>query len=403
MIYPYVGDFLINPVPLQLSFNWCSHACSYCFANLNNPSRSFDTKELQRQLKSIFSNNTLQAALLRMKYPVIISNLVDPFATSNYAFSIPTIELMTSMGIPIAFQTRGGKGIDDVIKNTPPSVWYISVPMFDDDIRRKIEPAAPSIKSRLDLIDSLTSAGHQVIVGINPTVEDWLPKSDYKILLHTLKKMGVSGIWVAALHFNTKQLKIMPEKDKVRLGERIIAKGLKNARELQKDCFMYIDELKNYSLQNGLHVEGMFEGEPNSFFDVYQKTYPNVFPTIHSFINWCHQSKGENEPVYYHEFEDQLLPQLIKGAYNVSPYMRCMSQSLDEEVRQSIGYKQSFQWLLNLCWNERRMKRQPNRYWTFAQSVNYDGETMTENRDTNGNLVFHFNKNTYEEDFFITN
>src|SRR4051812_27633493 len=110
MIYPYVGDFLLSPVPMQLSFNWCSHACSYCFANLNSPSRSFDLKEFQAQLKGIYSNSSLVSHLLRERYPVVISNLVDPFATSNYGVAIPIIEMLTDLGVPVTIQTRGGRG-----------------------------------------------------------------------------------------------------------------------------------------------------------------------------------------------------------------------------------------------------------------------------------------------------
>lgn len=401
MIYPYVGDFLISPVPLQLSFNFCSHKCTYCFANLNNPNRSFDLKEFQGQLKGIYTNNSLASVLLREKYPVLVSNLVDPFATSNYGVAVPTLEMLAQLEIPVAIQTRGGRGIDDALAFLPKSVWYISIPMLNDDIRKKIEPGAPSIESRLQLIEILKNAGHEVLVGINPTIEDFLPGNDSQRLIGILKAKGVHGIWVAAMHFNTKQLKVMPAKDRERLGERVIQKGLKNARGLQQTCFDFIDDLKEYALLNGLWVEGMFEGEKNHFFDPFYSTYSKVFPTIHAFINWCHDNKADNEPVYYHEFEKLMLPGLITGAHNVSPYMRCMSQKFDDEVRDTIGYKQTFKWLLNACWNDTRMKRTLERYWSFAVSVRYNGNEMFLNRDENGDTIYHFNRNHFPEDFYI--
>lgn len=403
MIYPYVGDILVSPVPLQLSFNWCSHACSYCFANLNNSTRSFDLKEFQSQLKGIYSNNSLPSTLLREKYPVIISNLVDPFATSNYAIAVPVIETLSQMGIPITIQTRGGRGVGDVLSFLPKSVWYISIPMLRDEIRARVEPAAPSIQSRLDLIDQIKAAGHEVVVGVNPTLSDFLPDKDGFQLLDILKSKGVYGIWVAALHLNTKQMKIMPDRDKQRLGEAIIDKGLRNARSLQQSCYNFIDELKNYSLSLGMPVEGLFDGDKNDFFRPFYSIYNKAFPSINNFINWCHETKAENEQVYYHEFEKVMMPGFLKGAFNISPYMRCMSQKLDDDVRSSIGYKQTFQWLLRLCWNEPRMKRTLERFWTFAVSVNYDGKTMNYNYDDDGNYIYHFNKQTFSEEFFIEN
>lgn len=402
MIYPYVGDFLISPIPLQLSFNWCSHACSYCFANLNSPDRKFDLKDFQQQIRGMYTTNSLQAVLMREKYPVLISNLVDPFATSNYNISVPVIEQLTAMGVPVALQTRGGRGIDDVLKFLPKTVWYISIPMLNDEIRKQVEPAAPSIPSRLELIDKLKAAGHEVLVGINPTVSDWLPGDDGFKLLDQLKAKGVHGVWVAAIHFNRRQVERMDARDKGRIGEIVMTKGLKNARDLQPDCFNFIDALKDHALKIGLWVEGMFDGDRNHFFDVFSSTYEKTFPTIHHFVNWCHENKKPNDPVYFHEFRE-MMHGLPEGRFNVSPYMRCMSQKLDEEMRQGPGYKQSFDWLLNLSWNEVRMKRTLERYWSFAVSVNYDGKEMTLNRDQNGDTIYHFNPDTFEDEFFIVN
>lgn len=403
MIYPFVGDFLLSPVPLQLSFNWCSHACSYCFANLNSPGRSFDLKEFQSQLKGIYSSNSLPSVLLREKYPVLISNLVDPFATSNYGIAVPVIEMLTHQKIPVAIQTRGGRGVDDVLSFLPKSVWYVSIPMLNDDIRRKVEPAAPDIPSRLELIDKIKTAGHEVVVGVNPTLSEFLPGKDAHNLLDILRKKGVHGIWVAAIHFNAKQLRVMPDRDRKNIGEDIINKGLKNARTLQQGCFDFIDGLKQYALSIGLSVEGMFDGDRNNFFRPFYSIYSKTFPTIYNFINWCHETKADNEAVYYHEFEKIMMQGLIAGIHNISPYMRCMSPQLEQEMRNEEGYKQTFRWLLQLCWNERRMKRTLERYWSFAISVNYDGKDMNYNLDEEGNCIYHFSRETFEEDFFIMN
>lgn len=403
MIYPYVGDFLISPVPLQLSFNWCSHACSYCFANLNSPARSFDLKEFQAQLKNMYTNNSLTSVLLRERYPVLISNLVDPFATSNYGIAVPVMEMMTNMGIPIMVQTRGGRGIDDVLSFLPKSVWYISIPMLNDDIRKRVEPAAPSIDSRLQLIDKLKAAGHEVLVGICPAVPDFLPGNDRYILLDLLKAKGVHGIWLVPLHFSIRQLRVMPGKAREYLGEKLIKEGLGNAKVMTDPYFEFVDNTKEYALSIGIEVEGLLDGSTNHTFRPLYSIYPKGFPSMTTFINWCHETKAENEPVYFHEFLKLVSPTIIKGAFNVSPYMRCMSKSLDDEIRATEGYKQTFEWLLKLCWNDDRMKRAPDRYWTFAVSVNYDGKEMNYNYDEQGNKYYHFNRHIYKDKFYINN
>lgn len=404
MTYPYVGDFLLSPIPLQLSFNYCSHKCSYCFANLNNPGRTFDVKEFQAQLKGIYTNNSLPSLLLREKYPVLLSNLVDPFATSNYGVAVPTIEMLTELGIPVSIQTRGGRGVDDVLSFLPTSVWYLSIPMLNDEIRKTIEPAAPSIPSRLELIDKLRAKGHPVVVGVNPTFSEWLPGNDSIELVNVLAAKGVHGIWVNPLHFNTRQVQRMPDKDKARIGETAISKGLKNARVLQKDCLEFITNMTNYALSKGLCVEGLFACHENHFFQPYYNVYGDkTFPTTYNFINWCYKNKKDNEQVFYSEFEALMMKGLPAGKHNISPYMRCMSAKLDDEIRKTDGYKQTFQYLLDLCWNDHRMKRMMDRFWTFAYSVNDKAGEVEYNRDTEGNLIFHFNRVEYEDEFFIYN
>lgn len=396
MIYPYVGDFLISPIPLQLSFNYCSHKCSYCFANLNNPKRTFDLKEFQAQMKGLNSRNDLQSTLLRHRYPVLISNLVDPFATSNYSVAVPVIEMLTNMGIPVAIQTRGGRGIKDVLSFLPPSVWYISIPMLDDSIRQTIEPAAPTIQSRLDLISELTEIGHKVVVGINPTVEDWLG-SDYIKLLSVLTQKGVTGIWVAAMHFSTRQINTMPAVDKARLTDSILLKGLKNSRALQQPCYDYLDKVTSFAKHIGLETEGMYNGETSDFFSPYNDVYKNTFPSIHNFINWCHRNKNTNDPVYFSEFKEVLAGKFPKGLFNLSPYLMCMSQKMVKEYH----YKMSYTKLLNIAWNDVRLKRNLERFWCFAVSVTYDGKEMHYRHDDEGNVIYHFNPTSFDEDFFI--
>ena len=39
MIVPYWGELFVSPAPLEMTLNHCSHACAYCFANLNDPQR----------------------------------------------------------------------------------------------------------------------------------------------------------------------------------------------------------------------------------------------------------------------------------------------------------------------------------------------------------------------------
>jgi len=77
--------------PLEISLNYCSHNCHFCFANLNSPNRTADVKQIMGILSTCQEKETFAAKLLRDKYPVTISNHVDPFSESNWRISLPII------------------------------------------------------------------------------------------------------------------------------------------------------------------------------------------------------------------------------------------------------------------------------------------------------------------------
>ena len=162
-----------TPVPVGLNMNWCSHNCRYCFANLNKPDRKFDPKKTFNQLMNVTKGKTLLSWFLRNKYPVMASNLVDVFAKSNYKYFLEIYNVMKTNGIPLYFQTRGGDGLDEVLKTLPKSAFYISITSHDDELIKKIEPSAPKPSERIALVKKLHSLGHNVAVGINPYMPNY--------------------------------------------------------------------------------------------------------------------------------------------------------------------------------------------------------------------------------------
>lgn len=172
MIEPFAGEFAKVPTPLELALNYCSHKCGYCFANLNQPDRQANVQAIQNSIRKMYSgeSESITSALLREKRPVCLSNRVDPFATSNYQISTPIIELLTELEIPVYLQTKGGQGkakdaLEHIASNVikKPSLWYITIAQDSDAKAKQIEPAAPSITKRLELIDYLQSIGQLTV------------------------------------------------------------------------------------------------------------------------------------------------------------------------------------------------------------------------------------------------
>lgn len=129
---------------------------------------------------------------MRDRYPVRLSNRSDPFSRSNQADTAQVLAALNANNIPVFFQTKGGIGAIEAAEKQTRSVWYVSISFWDDAKRAEMEPGAPTIRERVELIQRLRSLGHEVLVGINPLVPAWLGDG-YKPLLDTCAQIGVWG------------------------------------------------------------------------------------------------------------------------------------------------------------------------------------------------------------------
>lgn len=360
MIEPFWGEFLISPIPLELSLNYCSHKCAYCFANLNDPKRVGDVKQIMRFLTSYQSRETIEAVLLKEGYPVCISNRSDPFAHSNYRQMLPIMQAMVELEIPLQIQTKGGPGVSGALEFLPPSVWYISISTLDDAIRRKVEPGAPDIDSRFELMEAIRAKGGRVILGLNPCVPEWLP--DPLPLLQRAKDAGAEGVWVEELHLNYRQVGNLSQAEKAALGVDLIARSQKKARDaMDSDAFFAAREA---AAGLGLHVFSNGQPTYSKIWDIYREVYSNTFFTNQDFVNYCFDN-GLHEKILPFEMWQQVVGQgLPGGKYRMSKYIGASAMSLWET--HNIPSKLSYTELLGIIWATYRAKQCPARMPSFS-------------------------------------
>ena len=284
-IRAYAGEFLTSPAGLELSMNWCGHACTYCFANLFKPDRRADIRSVVGLLSEYHKRRSREARLLQAGVPMLVSNHVDPFAGTNAPQFEPLWELCVELGVPLTWQTRGAHKahrpiLDRVIRETPRAVWYVSIPMLDDEVRRRVEPHAPSIGSRLELVQQLIDAGHVVTVGVNPVSTEWLPQ--FEPLLDQLKAMKIWGVWVQVPYFSKSFKGNLSAKARERLGEEFIGrcgeKGSKDDRAHAAAAMAYAKDI-------GLEVFSTEYEEPTRFFDPWHEVYERPMPYWHQLVN----------------------------------------------------------------------------------------------------------------------
>lgn len=393
MIEVYHGEFLVSPCPLELSLNYCSHSCAVCFANLNSPSRRANVKAILRLLQSFESRNTFVSQLLRERRPVLMSNKVDPFATSNYQQTLPILEVLTQLQIPVAFQTRGGRGVDEAIGMVPPSVWYISINQGDDTLRAKLEPNAPALDSRYELMERLSAAGHRVVLGLNPLVPEWV--ADAEPILTRAMASGASGVWIERLHLNWRQVANMSEAERAAVTQPILKRAQKKRLEgVERERIF-----DAYEAAAGLGLEIYSGGQPfySRFFDPYHELYAGkTFPTFQDWINYCYEAPAMwGTLISFEEFAEFFCSKLPEGVLPIDSYLGAKAHDLWHHFQ--IPPQMSFRNLLAFCWREPRTKRCPAAFPSFAFAGVPDGDGWNQVVDESGMPYMVFSPEGFDE------
>jgi len=393
---PYWGDFLVSPIPIELSFNYCSHSCQYCFANLNRPDRRADIKATTNLLSQYQERETYTARLMQENYPALVSNRVDPFAGSNYRQTLPVFDMMDAINMPMTFQTKGGRGIDEVLEYCKPSVWYISIAVLDDKKRAEIEPGAPTIQSRLDLITKLKDKGHEVVIGVNPHVADWLPESDAEILLQEFKDRGVWGVWCQLLHLNHKQVKGISEKGKAAIGEKVLKDCTK--RVIPPDKLGELEYFRDQITGYGMEVYTVTQGNQSYFFEPFTRLYDKLFPTMQDFINYCYEMElPDYSLISFADFCAFMLPYLPGGLNRIGDYLKLGLKSQVAYREACDSRFQTFESLLKIGWCEASCRFNPTQWQCFSYAQ-YDNQLVVD--DAEGLPMIIFRRDRFEELYF---
>ena len=347
MITPYYGEFLIIPMPLELSLERCSNACHYCFSNLNGYTLKSSYKSILNQIKGFAVGKSHAAQLLRDGYPICFSNRSDPFCRSNSEFSIKLCEIFTELGIDIAFQTKGGKGIDEILSFMPSSCWYITISQDDENLRKKIEPGAPPISERLELIDKLVSKGHHVTVGINPYIPEWIDNK--RKLVEQVKQAGAYGILVEGFHLSREQKRRINQHV---IDEKIINRALKGHAD---DFEMgHYHELCEIITSNGLELWSFWNNHSSGFWDRYYQRY-KCFPIITNFINHCIENLEDGDIVDFDQFKS-IMGGMPKNSFKIDSYVISINRSFRNK---GIPTKGSATDLLQIFWSSPQLKTCP--------------------------------------------
>jgi DNA repair photolyase len=158
------GDYVINP------YIGCPHRCVYCYADFmrrftNHHEKWGDFLDVKRCAKKI------NVRRLEGKKVVFcsVTDAYNPFE-KKYEITRNILKQFHGSGVSIEILTKSALVLRDIdiFRQIPNIRIGISLNTLDDTIRKKLEPGASNIQSRLDAIKRLTGEGFETYIFLSP-------------------------------------------------------------------------------------------------------------------------------------------------------------------------------------------------------------------------------------------
>ncbi|ORM26017.1 Rv2578c family radical SAM protein [Williamsia sp. 1135] len=202
-------------VPMRWTINptrGCLHQCVYCFARGSHEyldldaGRDFDTQIVVKVNIAAVLRKELGRRSWKRETVALGTN-TDPYhrAEGRYRLMPGIIGALADHGTPMSILTKGTLLRRDlpllsVAAQSVPVTIGISLALLDEELRRQVEPGAPSARARLDLITAVREAGfdcHVMASPILPALKD--SRAELDELFGALAAAGATSVTASEL------------------------------------------------------------------------------------------------------------------------------------------------------------------------------------------------------------
>lgn len=388
MIVNFIGEFMFHPAPLEMSGNTCTHGCAYCFANIRKESRYAKIASALNQLKRT-EKRTFVDHLIQEGYPICLSNSTDPFSATDYINTITIAQYLKDKPNGIFWQTKGGKGVDDVLeilRDKTNQVWYITLTTLDPATARRVESNAPTPQERLDLMVKLRRLGYLVVIALNPLVEEWMPRKDVDQLIAFAKEHGIEHFVVEQLHLNRKEIASFKPNRRAKFRDEELEKVLEHKQDLRyaRDTVDHIEACGLMPMKIGMPKQ-------SHFFDAIRKVFGKISPNHFDVINYCFDNNTPDGMVLtYAEFERIMLDgveDMFLSKYNGFRSYIFKANAHEWIENAKVKEIETLRDVLNIIWNSKRIKQSLQHNALFQRRTDHEGNDIL---DENGNITLFF-------------
>lgn len=278
------GTYSICPIPFKFDpYIGCNYGCKYCFArdivsfarktqkNLTKEETSFcsfsvcDVDYFRKWVSYTLNKEStnLERNMFKNRIPLKIGVVSDPFPLieNKEKITYNILKILNEIDYPVQISTKNPSilesYIDDFIFDNRIPNWALSVTLItiNENIRKQIEPNAPTVQQRLDSIKNIINKGVNVTVRIQPIIYPYI-MNEIKDFIKKLSDIGVKTVIVEGL-----KIKCMLDKNEKKIYSEIgdilgydILKFYKENGEkdgtdyiiAHNDKLKYIEEFKKY-------------------------------------------------------------------------------------------------------------------------------------------------------------
>jgi DNA repair photolyase len=194
----------------DLGFRWsvnpyrgCMHACAYCYARPTHEylglgaGTDFERKIYVKRDAAALLDRAFRKPSWKREL-VVFSGVTDCYQPieASWGLTRACLEVCERHANPIAIVTKSVLVVRDIdvllrIARCASASVSISIPFASDEMAKKIEPSAPSVKRRFDAVRQLSEAGVRVGVGVAPIIPG-LNDRDVPKILERAKENGAA-------------------------------------------------------------------------------------------------------------------------------------------------------------------------------------------------------------------
>ena len=214
-----------------LPFRWgintyrgCEHNCIYCNARytheyLGLPSGEFAYNIIVKDNAADLLDKEFSKEKWDKKWTVNLSTVTDPYQPAERQFKITrdVLKVFLKHHNALMVTTKSDLILRDLdilseIAKTGFLNVVLTIPTLDEELRKKIEPKAPSIQKRIEILNKIHNAG--ITVGVTaiplfPHITDG--EENLEKLIKTLSENGADYVIVDMLNFREEaRNRIMP-------------------------------------------------------------------------------------------------------------------------------------------------------------------------------------------------